>query len=573
MWNSHAKNPPKNFPSILGSGASHKPHLKCRLNLNDGILINFFSRRDFMRKFLKVAAFVMSAAFVMMVMACPQNDPTPTPEPTPGPTPGLETVAVTGVSLDQENLSLTTGESVTLVMTIEPDNATNKAVTWTSDDDSVASVEQDGKVTAQGPGDTIIRVKTADGDFEATCSVKVTEPVGVEDISLNRASLTIRITGTETLVATITPDDATNKDVIWRSDNDGVASVEQDGTVTAVANGTTTITVTTVDGDYEATCTITVKTPEDLDTLGQYTELDATTDGTAGPSGTYVTFGTWPQTIKASDVTVDEIDANKFVVGMFTYYMGSDGAWYNKQRENAYKNSEQYKYTDGTQVQMFNANSYRWFKVMPIKWRVLNASNSKAESSPKFLLAESGIMADALYFDNENERTIDSKTIYPNNYEHSKIRAWLNGIGYDNGSANSEHENKGFFQTAFTTSQQAVIKETEVDNTAASTASSPNNRTCNKTNDKIFLLSYSEVNNNSYFVDNDVRIRKPTDFALAKNSVCSSDTKAVNFFLRSPRHDSSSVLYVNSAGRTKNTISCYVDYNMYGIVPALYYQP
>ncbi|MBQ7613265.1 MAG: Ig domain-containing protein [Spirochaetaceae bacterium] len=470
-------------------------------------------------------------------------------------------------------MSLTTGESVTLVMTIEPDNATNKAVTWTSDDDSVASVEQDGKVTAQGPGDTIIRVKTADGDFEATCSVKVTEPVGVEDISLNRASLTIRITGTETLVATITPDDATNKDVIWRSDNDGVASVEQDGTVTAVANGTTTITVTTVDGDYEATCTITVKTPEDLDTLGQYTELDATTDGTAGPSGTYVTFGTWPQTIKASDVTVDEIDANKFVVGMFTYYMGSDGAWYNKQRENAYKNSEQYKYTDGTQVQMFNANSYRWFKVMPIKWRVLNASNSKAESSPKFLLAESGIMADALYFDNENERTIDSKTIYPNNYEHSKIRAWLNGIGYDNGSANSEHENKGFFQTAFTTSQQAVIKETEVDNTAASTASSPNNRTCNKTNDKIFLLSYSEVNNNSYFVDNDVRIRKPTDFALAKNSVCSSDTKAVNFFLRSPRHDSSSVLYVNSAGRTKNTISCYVDYNMYGIVPALYYQP
>ena len=456
-----------------------------------------------------------------------------------------------GVSLDKENLSLTTGESVTLAVTIEPDNATNKAVTWTSDDEGVAMVEQDGKVTAQGPGDTIIRVKTADGDFEATCSVKVTEPVEVDGISLNRTSFTIRINGTERLVATITPDDATNKDVIWRSDDDGVASVEHDGTVTAVANGTTTITVTTVDGDYEATCAVTGKTPVDLDTLGQYTELDATTDGTAGTSGTYVTFGTWPQTIKASDVTIDEIEANKLVVGMFTYYMGSDGEWYCKALEQQFDNKNWYKYSDGTPVAPKWDNSYKWFKIMPIKWRVLNTSSSKATSSSKLLLAEVALHTGVPYYDNLNECT-GKATIYPNNYYSSRIRAVLNGLTINLGGTEHDmyYKDRGFLQTAFTENQQNVILETNVDNSNTSTNpnSDPklwnngdNEYACANTKDKIFLLSTQEITSSDYgfeykpnaVLDNS-RVRKWTDFALANNAYFPNSSYGAIWALRSP---------------------------------------
>ena len=82
-------------------------------------------------------------------------------------------VPVTGVSLNKESLPLGIGESDTLIATINPKNATDKSVTWTSSDSSVASVDNNGKVTAVGEGQAIITVKTNDGGFTATCQVTV----------------------------------------------------------------------------------------------------------------------------------------------------------------------------------------------------------------------------------------------------------------------------------------------------------------------------------------------------------------------------------------------------------------
>ena len=82
-------------------------------------------------------------------------------------------VAATGISLNKESLSLKTGESETLIATVSPDNATNKAVAWESSDDTVATVDDNGKVTAVKKGVVTITATTEDGNFSATCEVSV----------------------------------------------------------------------------------------------------------------------------------------------------------------------------------------------------------------------------------------------------------------------------------------------------------------------------------------------------------------------------------------------------------------
>ena len=164
-------------------------------------------------------------------------------------------IAVTGVSLNKTALQLKAGENETLIATIRPTDATNKNVTWTSSDTDVASVH-DGLVTAKKAGTAVITVITEDGNFTAVCAVTVTQPVtGVE---LNKSSLTLQVGESEGLLAAVLPDDAINKQVVWTSSNSSVASVSQNGAVTALKVGTAVITVTTADGGFTATCAVTV---------------------------------------------------------------------------------------------------------------------------------------------------------------------------------------------------------------------------------------------------------------------------------------------------------------------------
>ena len=169
-------------------------------------------------------------------------------------------VAVTGVSLDKNTLSLTEGETATLVATVAPENATNKKVTWSSDDASV-DVDQNGKVTAKSAGSATITVETEDGDFFDQCEVTVVAgTIAVTGVTLNGNAISLKVDETATLVATVAPENATNKNVTWSSDAPSIASVDQNGKITAHAEGSATITVETEDGDGEiyAQCEVTV---------------------------------------------------------------------------------------------------------------------------------------------------------------------------------------------------------------------------------------------------------------------------------------------------------------------------
>ena len=172
---------------------------------------------------------------------------------------GTQTVAVTGVSLSKSTISLTEGGSETLTATVTPSNATNKSVSWKSSDASVASVDNNGKVTAVKAGSATITVTTSDGGKTATCSVTVTsKTINVTGVTLDKTEIELLVGAEETLKATIAPDNATNKAVTWTTSDENIAKVS-DGKITAIKEGEATITVTTTDGSKTATCKVTVK--------------------------------------------------------------------------------------------------------------------------------------------------------------------------------------------------------------------------------------------------------------------------------------------------------------------------
>ena len=172
------------------------------------------------------------------------------------------TVSVTGVTLNKTMLVLYTGGSETLKATVAPANATFKYVTWKSSNPAVATVDANGKVTAKSLGMADITVTTKDGGYTATCRVGVQRrpagDVSVTGVTLNKTTLTLSKGASETLTATVAPTNATNKKVTWTSSDPAVATVDASGKVTGVANGTATITVTTEDGGYTATCAVEV---------------------------------------------------------------------------------------------------------------------------------------------------------------------------------------------------------------------------------------------------------------------------------------------------------------------------
>ncbi len=234
-----------------------------------------------------------------------------------------------------------------------------------------------------------------------------------------------------------------------------------------------------------------------------------------------VTFGLWPQTIKAANVEIDESKTKK--VGDFTYCMGSDYEWYVEIREDAY--SETYKYSDGSYA---NKNSsyydhqyYKWFKVEPIKWRVITSGPAR-----KFLLAEN---------------ILDTKCIYKSdNFGTFNLNLWLD--------SNTE----GFLITAFTATEQKKIMNAAIDVSESSTKPAKgswegsiepwgwvnNSQDYSTANSYVFRLSVKEATMKEYGfgackANDNNRIRYATDFAKARGlEVNSSD--AGEWWLGSP---------------------------------------
>ncbi len=180
-------------------------------------------------------------------------------------------IEVTGITVNPQTLELKEGETATIVATIEPSNATNKNLTWLSTNEEVATIEN-GVITALEEGETTIEAVTEDGSYTANCQVivKAEEPekpttVKVTGITLNKKSMEMEVGDSGNLVATITPTNATNKEVKWKSKDETIAQVSETGIIKALKEGTTTISVTSVDGNHTAECSITVSKKKNTD--------------------------------------------------------------------------------------------------------------------------------------------------------------------------------------------------------------------------------------------------------------------------------------------------------------------
>ncbi len=182
------------------------------------------------------------------------------------------TVPTGSVTLDKTTLSLAVGETAQLTATVKPDDATDKNVTWTSSDESVAKVVN-GKVTAVKSGKATITAKC--GGKTAECAVIVTVPTG--SVTLDKTSLSLAVGETVQLTATVKPDDATDKNVTWTSSDEFVAKVDN-GKVTAVKAGKSTIIAKC--GGLTAECVVIVRVPVSSITLDN-TSISLTVGETA----------------------------------------------------------------------------------------------------------------------------------------------------------------------------------------------------------------------------------------------------------------------------------------------------
>lgn len=229
-------------------------------------------------------------------------------------------VSVTGVSLDETSKALHPGDEFDLTATVAPNNATNKSVTWTSSDDTKATVVN-GHVTALAAGTPKITVTTVDGDFTATCDLTITN-VAVTGVTLDQDEASIytgSVGNTVQLTATVTPSNATDKSVSWESSNTSVATVSSTGLVTSVAAGSATITVTTTDGSFTATCDITVEAgPGTADNPYTVAQARAKIDTGTDLNGKYV------------HGIVSQVDSYNSTYNSITYWISDDGTTTNQ---------------------------------------------------------------------------------------------------------------------------------------------------------------------------------------------------------------------------------------------------
>lgn len=147
------------------------------------------------------------------------------------------------------------GDTEILTATVKPDKATDKTVSWSSSDSSIASVDENGKVTAIKKGKTTITAKA--GEKTASCSVSVYDEIAVTSVELNKTEITLITGQSKTLKATVKPEDATDKTVTWTSSNNNVATVK-DGVVKGIGIGAATIVAKA--GNVSASCSVKVLT-------------------------------------------------------------------------------------------------------------------------------------------------------------------------------------------------------------------------------------------------------------------------------------------------------------------------
>ena len=165
------------------------------------------------------------------------------------------TVPAESLAFDQVSYQVAMGKTLVLPLTVLPEGA-NESYSWESSDTGIATVGADGTVTGVAPGTVTITATGANAT--ASCTVTVTVPP--ERIVLSQEELSLNVGSAQLLAAVVMPENATDKQVTWESSDTAIVTVGADGTVTAVAPGSATVTVRC--GEVTASCTVTVTTPE-----------------------------------------------------------------------------------------------------------------------------------------------------------------------------------------------------------------------------------------------------------------------------------------------------------------------
>ncbi len=274
-------------------------------------------------------------------------------------------------------------------------------------------------------------------------------------------------------------------------------------------------------------------------------------DGNPDENGSYILFGEYPQTIKADDVDITATTDNR------GYYLGSDGNYYAKVTANPYNSG----YTFSTGAPVSSGTTY-YFKVEPIRWRILTEEDGKAFILCDSIIANVAYQSDCVYEDENYYTTANGapEGTYANNYKYSDVRKWLNEI---------------FYTTAFNDIQRELIVKTLVDNSTESTGNSSNPYACEDTEDNIFLLSRAEVTDDTYgFSTNTVRRMKTSDYSRATGACTNTGSSYYAngyWWLRSPFYHSDDYADCARALYSDGYVGSYCVYSSYfGVVPALW---
>lgn len=215
------------------------------------------------------------------------------------------------VTLNVKSLNIGYNKTYQLKATVSPSNATDKSLKWKSSDSSIVYVNSKGVVQGMKPGKSaVITCTTVSGKKIAQCTVKV-NPIKVKSVKLNKSEATLGKGSTLTLKATISPSNATNKSVVWRSSNTSVATVSSKGVVKGIGNGKAVITCTTKDGSFTVKCTVTVKSVKVLGVTLNKTQVVAAKGSTFTLKATVVPTNATNKAVtwKSSDTSVAKVSS------------------------------------------------------------------------------------------------------------------------------------------------------------------------------------------------------------------------------------------------------------------------
>ena len=226
-------------------------------------------------------------------------------------------IEATSLTLNKTEEIMNIGETISLEAKIEPENTTHKDVKWESNNPNIVSVRNDevfgGKavVTALQEGEAIITASV--GSITATCKITV-NPTKLEGISFDQAEKTVKEGESFVLTPVFTPENASNKKVIWTSSNQSIATVDQEGKVSTHSFGECIIKAISEDGGFEAICKVIVLEPTieeaiKVNIYGSYTSFNGFVTGDI----TAAFYNNSSKTVEVTDFTVYDTRTNKII--------------------------------------------------------------------------------------------------------------------------------------------------------------------------------------------------------------------------------------------------------------------